>query len=321
MSLHTLGTAGGIPISVPDGSYVSFFNSPYVGHRLATSVDVYTEKHQWGDPVLSPVSGEVKHVRRIKMGQTRAFSAEDYDYAVGILPDGSERAILRTLHCSPTVSPGNRVEVGEEIGSVLRSRFFCFWTSPHYHIDVMDEADFHRSSKSYPMEIAQQALTTRFPGQVIDSDGLQCSATYVGRDYAIAASDDLPICSVGSYTGLVAVDTARTVVGIIDVGFPYYPFCGTYRGRTATGCPVPHGWTLPLGQLIHERDGLSVHNQAQGYGVFANETRIRGISTYLYTAHQLTRGQIPLKLVPQSPGGFEGILVEGESFMVTCTRM
>jgi len=319
--LHTLGVAGGVPISVPDGSYVSFFNSPYVGHRLATSVDVYTEHGEWGDPVPSPVSGAVKHVRRIRMGQTRAFPGEDYDYAVGILPDGSERSLLRTLHCSPTVNPGDRVEVGQEIGVVLRSRFFCFWTSPHYHIDVMDAENFHRSSKSYPIQVPHQALSTRLSSVTAPPDSLQCSVMLVGPDYAIAVPECAPSCSVGPYTGLVAMDTRRTAAGIFDGGFPYYPFCGAYRGRPSAENPPFCGWALPLGQLIRESGRLTVYDQARGYGVFVNDTQIRGISTYLYSACQLTHGQVPLKLVPQSRGGFDGVLVEGESCTVTCSLL
>ncbi|MFW9850762.1 MAG: hypothetical protein ACFFF4_16670, partial [Candidatus Thorarchaeota archaeon] len=147
--MKTIGTANGIGIAIPDDASLSFHNSPYIGHRNQSSVDIYPAHEDWSGSAFSPVDGKVVRTQQIKMGKPRRFKTEEFDHAIGIQPIDNEESIVRILHCRPTIQTGDTISMGEEIGSLLRSRYFNFWTSPHYHVEVLNSQDFRRSSNSY----------------------------------------------------------------------------------------------------------------------------------------------------------------------------
>ena len=147
--MRTIGKANGVGIAIPDDAYFSFFNSPYIGHRNCSSVDVYPSHNEWAGPAFSPVKGTVVKLKQIRMGKKRKFETNEYDYATGIKPIDNEDSILRILHCDPTVKIGDEVAPGDEIGSLLRSRYFNFWTGPHYHIDVVNSKFFVKNYTTY----------------------------------------------------------------------------------------------------------------------------------------------------------------------------
>ena len=121
--MRVVGSAKGINIHAPDDAYFSYFNSPYIGHSIGSVVDIYPNHQEWCGVIESPVSGKVVKIKKIQMGQPRNFPTEDYDYAVGILPEGSDDYIIRLLHCEPVVVEDEQVSLGDPIGKTIRSRY------------------------------------------------------------------------------------------------------------------------------------------------------------------------------------------------------
>ncbi|MHA2352262.1 MAG: hypothetical protein ACXABX_03995, partial [Candidatus Thorarchaeota archaeon] len=132
--MRIVGSAAGINIHAPEDAYFSFFNSPYIGHDIGSAIDIYPRHQEWGGDVVSPVSGKIVKTRKMRMGQPKQFPTHEFDYGIGILPEESDTDIVRIMHCEPDVSEGENVVLGDPIGRAIRSRYFNYWTGPHYHV-------------------------------------------------------------------------------------------------------------------------------------------------------------------------------------------
>ncbi|MFX1606507.1 MAG: hypothetical protein ACFFDD_11450, partial [Promethearchaeota archaeon] len=154
--MRVVGSALGINIHAPEDAYFSYFNSPYIGHNIGSAVDIYPRHQKWGGDVVAPVSGEIVKTEKMRMGRPKQFPTNEFDYVIGILPEESDTDLLRVMHCEPTLNEGETVELGDRIGKAIRSRYFNYWTGPHYHVEILPEESFRRSSKSYPLELDYQ---------------------------------------------------------------------------------------------------------------------------------------------------------------------
>ncbi|MBE0527265.1 MAG: hypothetical protein IH631_10000, partial [Candidatus Thorarchaeota archaeon] len=108
--MNVIGEAKGIKLHSPTDAYFSYFNSPYFGHSHATAIDIYPHHHEWGGPVESPIVGKLVRTQKTKMGRKKEFPTDDYDFGIAIQPENSEGAIVRILHCKPTLKEGSTVE-------------------------------------------------------------------------------------------------------------------------------------------------------------------------------------------------------------------
>ena len=66
--MRRVGSAAGIDLFAPVDAYFSYFNSPYVGHKQGTSIDIYPSHEEWGGPAYSPIAGQVIRVKKMRMG-------------------------------------------------------------------------------------------------------------------------------------------------------------------------------------------------------------------------------------------------------------
>ncbi|MCK5238569.1 MAG: hypothetical protein KAR33_03410 [Candidatus Thorarchaeota archaeon] len=315
--MRTIGKANGVGIAIPDDAYFSFFNSPYIGHRNCSSVDVYPSHNEWAGPAFSPVKGTVVKLKQIRMGKKRKFETKEYDYAIGIQPDDNEESILRILHCDPTVKIGDEVAPGAEIGSLLRSRYFNFWTGPHYHIDVVNSKYFERSSKSHPIEKAADLLDS----PSVDGHDYITQAQWIIQritsDYILATSSTSMSGRIDSVFGHVA-QTDSGNKGLLDAGIPHYPHGGIYGVNIESGS-IMIGDSA-IGYMKMHSPLTSFFTQNKQYSMFLDNSPIRGISMYIYSKSQLISNVPPLKIIPIQFKGFEQQWSEGDSVNLSLRR-
>lgn len=300
----------GVSIAIPSDAYYSFFNSPYVGHQQSSSLDIYPAHGEWGGSGFSPVSGRVTIVRRFKMGRKKDFVTSDYDYAIGIQPSNDEEHLVRLLHCHPVVKRGDSIEAGEEVGSLIRSRYFNFWTAPHYHIDVMTSRDFNRSSQSHTITSAINLspgikIHGQYPLNEVD-----WTIRSVTADCAIASSSRLKFGELDGIYGHIG-EIGSGVAGLLDGGINHYPLCGFFGANGNIG--MVHIGNEIIGSLDGNPRGAPFFHQNRLHSIFLDELKIRGISTYIASKHQLVSGLLPLKLIPLEYKGFENLLKEGDT--------
>jgi len=125
----------------PKKSYYSFFNSPYIGHRSATAVDVYSST-----PMLPIEEGKVKEIR--KVNPPRHIDA-DLDYLIIIQ---FYDLCLKVLHVRPDVKIGEKLYLGDSLGQHIRSGFFRKWSDNHAHYELRKCNDAYRARGAYPLK-------------------------------------------------------------------------------------------------------------------------------------------------------------------------
>lgn len=304
-----MGSCDGVDILAPDDAYFSYFNSPYVGHKQGAAVDIYPAHRTWGETVLSPASGTIVDIRQMKMGRPREFPTEEVDFAIGIQPSPDDDALVRIMHCAPDVVVGDTVDAGDHIGTTLRSRFFQFWTGPHYHVEVLNRDDFNRASKSRRLSISMGRVTSN---PVKRRNTLTAEVLSVSPDRVIVHSKDLPRASSRDLVGLAGGTADCGVTGILDGGFSYYDHSGLVgNGDLARGCLL-----FLLSHCVGELDFTfcDAHHFARtgDLDVTVDDSRVRGLSSFVYPMRSIRRGKLLVVIVPSRYDQFRGVLTEGD---------
>ncbi|MGY5864411.1 MAG: hypothetical protein RTV41_07385 [Candidatus Thorarchaeota archaeon] len=303
--MRTVGIASGIEIHAPDDSYFSFYNSPYISHGQGSSVDIYPYHQSWSDDVVSPVSGRVVKIKKMQMGRPREFPTEDYDFGIGIQPEQSQSDIVRILHCGPIVNIGDQVEVGEKLGVTLRSRFFNYWTGPHYHVEVMAADSFERSSKSYPFD---QILKFSSEKGLKPTTEIVFEIGEVTRDYVKGFPQGIEQASISDLVGLAAMDKDGIVLGILDGGLSHYKQGGVVGGSNIEVTKQIFFAGTPVGSVTDSNRflrGPTITSYLEGH-------QLRGISCFVYPGRYTRKGVAPLVLVPKQYDQFRDVIEEGD---------
>jgi len=307
--MNVIGEAKGIKLHSPKDAYFSYFNSPYFGHSHASAIDVYPHHQEWAGPVVSPISGKLVRIQKTAMGRKKVFPTDDHDYGIAIQPDWTEDAIVRILHCNPTLEEGSVVDKGDMIGTPIRSRYFNFWTGPHYHIEVMHLDSFPRSTRSFQLELPYHYKATPAETMVSETEFIVDSVT---EDCIIGYPRDLSHTTIGQFSGLSAIDEGSMIVGILDGGLSHYKHGGVIgheNGRVSSPIKLQN---LPVGQIQQSLKGASFFTRDPSVSSFLNGKALRGLSCFIYPKQYIKHGTPPLILVPRVYNEFNGVLSEGD---------
>jgi hypothetical protein len=247
----------------------------------------------------------------MRMGRPRGFDTSDHDYALAVSVDGSEDTIVRLMHCEPVVEEGSFVALGDQIGKALRSRYFNYWTGPHYHVEVMGESDVYRSTKSISLDVD---LGTAKKVQSEKDAELEAEVLRVSKDNALLSAPGLDLAELGPYKGIHAETSKSRLPGILDAGVTHYPH-GAVVGSGKT--VLSEGITFQshrVGDLLWSRGSLHYYLRTALLSFDLNGNALRGLSCYLYPREYLTNGTPPLLAIPPEYGGFIGQLEEGSVY-------
>ena len=235
----------------------SRFNSPYPAHDAAHAIDLYPS----GGDGVSPVSGVVRETHTVGCPDRSYAASEDHLIVVELGEEWCRRTgtepgtVARVLHVTPSVGPGDRVEVGDSLGAMTRSGFFSRWVDDHVHLGFRAPGtDTLRASGSLPVEVdaSVAGVSWNGTGTVIErgpSHVLLDAPTHPdpGERFAAIASDDgVPLDGgLAHYAGggaFADVDAGRTVslwgtrVGVAsDRGIGWDSIDVTANGSRVTG--------------------------------------------------------------------------------------
>lgn len=208
-----IASADGVTIHCrPEGRY-AFYNSPYPAHRLDTGVDIYDDV-EFGEHASSPIEGEIIQIRKVRAPKGRNFRDHGYDVVTLLRSFEEPKRIVKILHLEPSVQVGEEVEVGQELGSLIRSGYFGFSTAPHIHLEVRDERDPLRARGGIRLyriaEVDQQVPLDELAGVVVES-----TPQYTVLEISGVDRHGLP-CEVDG------------IPGVLDGGIPYYGWHGVH---------------------------------------------------------------------------------------------
>ena len=275
----------GVTIYCQTDGVFSFFNSPYIAHRTYSGVDIYMPK-EFGEIISSPVLGRVSEIRRVRCPDRREFEASKFDYVTLIRSVENPKRMVKILHVKPTVEPGRFVEPGQELGLLLRSGYFDFWTDPHVHVEVRDPQDPIRARGGFKIKRTLllndiESLDTEPPRE------LRGTVVKVRREYSLIVLKNS--CKYGLP---VDVNGSR---GILDGGVPHYGWFGIHTSHEPSLGGVVKLCGAPIGVLksVFGKTGLA---ECSGFRLLLGGVKV-GFSLYLYPS-----GRPLVKVVPPKPG-------------------
>ncbi|MEM2454469.1 MAG: hypothetical protein ABIM44_06565 [candidate division WOR-3 bacterium] len=210
-----VASSEGVSIYCPEGGKFSFFNSPYPAHGACAAIDVYPSR-DFGSVAPSPVSGEVKEIRRVACPEKNSFKSSNYDYVILLQSLENPKRWIKILHLEPVVGVGDIINVGDDLGILLRSGFFDYWTDPHIHIEIRDPLDPIRARGGF--KIKRSIFNS--PNQADNIEELRGIIVESKMEYALMVLD-----KELKYGVPVKVDEE---IGFIDGGIPHYGFFGIH---------------------------------------------------------------------------------------------
>lgn len=207
-----------ITIKCPAEGRFSFFNSPYIAHRTFTGIDIYPPS-DFGESAPSPVLGKVVMIRKIKCPKSGEFKASTYDYVILIKSIENPCRIIKVLHVDPSIKVGDTVEPGQELGFLLRSGYFDFWTDPHIHVEIRKPEDPIRARGGLKLQSTLKMKDLKIKSE----SSLKGTVLTVKPEYLLILLED------NLRYGLTV--KAGGYVGVIDGGIPHYGRFGVHIER------------------------------------------------------------------------------------------
>ncbi|WP_254839592.1 hypothetical protein [Natronomonas marina] len=250
----------------------SLYNSPYPAHDAGCAVDLYSG----GEVARSPVPGEVLETRTVRC-PPKSYAADE-DHLV--LVDCGD-VVARVLHVDPTVEAGERVEVGDPLGKLVRSGFFGQWVDNHVHLGFRKhDQNLRRATGSLPLDlgVAVEGVPWDGTGEVVEAGPTHVqldSPTADGRGFAAIASDGgVPLDGgLAHYTGGGALAATDGAVSLLDT------VVGTADGRDVQ-------WD-DVAVWVTDGDGRRV--RATGLSLFASQVPF-GAKVVFHEGHDLSVG-------------------------------
>lgn len=278
-----VASSEGVSIYCPREGKFSLFNSPYPAHKAYTAIDIYPNR-DFGSTAPSPVLGEIKGIRKVACPEKKSFKSTSYDYVILVQSLENPEYWVKILHLEPLVKVGDIVRVGEDLGTLLRSGFFDYWTDPHIHVEVRNPSDPIRARGG--LELKREIVNLNEDDVGVEE--LRGVIVELKLEYALMLPDgDL------KYGIPIEVCGKR---GLIDGGVPHYGFFGVhveYGNKTLQSGPV---------KLCGAEIGIIEHTYSDAYVIRClNKTfKVKNapvkLSFYLYLSKPL------VKIILEKPG-------------------
>lgn len=216
--------AGSMGVGVfaePNWEY-TFFASPYPAHHEFRAMDIYQGK-EFGDVARSPVSGTVYKTMRFDSPSTGKKALPEY---LTLIRCGDYLA--KIMHIEPTVSGGDKVSMGDEIGRFIVNGYFTYWVDAGMHLEVRNMSDFVRARGG--LELTPIVKEEPKLADVSSLRGVVVSAS----ERNISVLPDFPkVAVVGSTPAFLDGATLISrcgVLGVFPIGETVY-FCGIRIGK------------------------------------------------------------------------------------------
>ena len=250
----------------------SLYNSPYPAHDAGCAVDLYPG----GQSAPSPVAGEVLATRTVRCPPKPYAAERDH-----LLLVDCREVVARLLHVDPAVAEGDRVDVGDSLGTPVRSGFFGQWVDDHVHLGFRaPDRNLRRARGSLPFEVGVDVDGVAWDGAgtVIETGPTHVrldAPDHDGRGFAAIASDDgVPLDGgLVHYAGGGALSPATADLSLL----------GTPIGR-ADGRDV--AWR-DVAVSVERDDGRRV--RATGLSLFASQVPF-GAKVVFHDGHDLAVG-------------------------------
>ncbi|MFP9060037.1 hypothetical protein ACLI4R_05830 [Natrialbaceae archaeon A-chndr2] len=248
----------------------SLYNSPYTAHDRGSAIDLYPGTLADGRTTVapSPVSGTVLETRSVR-APAKPYAPE-HDHLILLSCDGPPSVaglVARILHVDPDVEPGEYVDAGDSLGTLVRAGFFAPWVDNHLHVGFRKpDQNHHRASGSLELslDIDVTPLEWDGTGTVVET----------GETYAVLDQPVHPAPETG-FVGIAATRRGETpmageeakagetptaektgkareetMVGVLDGGLPHYEGGGFLECERSAERNVGHPPSIPASDTV-----------------------------------------------------------------------
>jgi hypothetical protein len=283
--------------------YISLFNSPYYTHSHGIAADIYLGSGKFGAEAPCPSPGKVTGIKKVRTPIRKNFDADETDYVIILESEENPKYLIKILHINPRVKVGENLDVGDCMGTLIRSGFFNYWTDPHIHMEIRKPADAIRARGAYPIRF----LSLEKRGYCEPSNSFKCKVIDVRTDYTMVEPSNRTIIKMGSFCGFAT--KINNECGLLDCGLPHYGFGGVLLEKNdfELGQKIFIG-DLHIGDIVEKRQNLAAI-KLKPLSISCDETDLRGLSLYINLKKPL------IKLISWKREKLN--LSEGEEILIT----
>lgn len=283
--------------------YISLFNSPYYAHNHGVAADIYLGSGKFGAEAPCPSPGMVTCIKKVRAPIRKNFDAEETDYLIILKSEENPKYLIKILHINPKVKVGENLDIGDCMGTLIRSGFFNFWTDPHIHIEIRNPADAIRAKGAYPIRL----LSLEKRGYSESGNSFKCKVIDVRTDYTMVEPSKRVIIKMGRFCGFAI--KINNELGLLDCGLPHYGFGGVLLEKNDfdLGQKVFIG-DLNIGDIVEKQQNL-VAIKLKPLSVNCDGIDLRGLSLYINLKKPL------IKLISKKREKLN--LNEGEEILIT----
>lgn len=265
-----IASSRGVNIKVPCNCWFSFFNSPYPAHKLCSAIDIYFPDEEGLFPADE---GVVLEVQRFECPVYRS-DADGFDYLtiIRVVDD----VVLKILHVKPYVSPGDSLELGDCIGSLIVSGYFYPWSHMHMHVEIRSIYDPYRALGAFKLDISP---TVRLLSRDFIDDGFYIVDEFSG-EFAW-----LKPCRHDSFMSCGLTCRVDDHTFYIDGGVPHYGYGAVLGFDGDIGVKLHDSFGGVIGEVKSFGGSFSLFSSSSqpfvdgfpvyGIGSFINNSRVK----------------------------------------------
>lgn len=289
--------------SLDSFEYISLFNSPYYAHNHGIAADIYLGSGKFGADAPCPSPGKVTCIKKVRTPIRKNFDADENDYVIILESEDNPKYLIKILHVNPKIKVGENLDIGDSMGTLIRSGFFNFWTDPHIHMEIRKPWDAIRAKGAYPIRL----LSLEKRGHSEPSNSFKCKVIDVQTDYTMVEPNNRVIIKMGNFCGFST--KINNEFGLLDCGLPHYGFGGILleKNEFELGQKVFIG-DLHIGDIVEKQQNLAAI-KLKSLSISCGEIDLRGLSLYINLKKPL------IKLISKKREKLN--LSEGEEIIIT----
>ncbi len=271
-----------IEIAIPNSSHFSLGTSPYFAHQNGLAIDIYQELNLENYQALSPVSGIIIKTKEMVAPKPKFNGGINKEYLTLIQGDNKLK-IFKILHIKPHVKVGEKIELGELIGTTIKNGYFAPWSSPHIHLEIRpkDDAIRARGGESFSLIYSNKKKKEIYGKKSQEGkEFIPVTVMSIFKEFILARLPEELYHEINPFIGVKGNISNHNC--IVDGGIPLY-----HKGivlldndHQLKSIPLKVANGIKIGELWNQRGNFGFINY-DPLKFYLNEVPIRGISLFI----------------------------------------
>jgi len=277
----TLINNDGIKVAIQAENHFTLGTSPYYAHQHGLAIDIYKNLSLENKDVMSPVSGTVINTKRLKAPKAKFEGGIDHEYLTIISNPNNSHSVYKILHVKSAIQIGEKIEIGDFLGTTIRNGYFAYWSSPHVHLEIRPHNDAIRASggRNFSLFIEDNKNSYNISAHN-DYKDIPIEIHSIFDEFILVRPPREFYHRIGQYFGIKAKINNDNF--ILDGGLPHYKkgFLFSHRMDEGNINSSIYLGTSSLGNLLQINEQFGFFKFAP-LKILLNNEEIRGCSLYL----------------------------------------